>query len=65
MQREAIGVNNATLHYLDIVYRLTFGGEAANNGEAVAVIRGTICTLFRGFKGFGLHPIGKQYINGA
>jgi DtxR family Mn-dependent transcriptional regulator len=33
MQREAIGVNDATLHYLDIVYRLTIGGEAATTSE--------------------------------
>ncbi|MCX6017725.1 MAG: metal-dependent transcriptional regulator [Chloroflexi bacterium] len=33
MHREAIGVNDATLHYLDIVYRLTFNGEAANTSE--------------------------------
>jgi DtxR family Mn-dependent transcriptional regulator len=33
MQREEIGVNDATLHYLDIVYRLTFGGETANTSE--------------------------------
>jgi DtxR family transcriptional regulator, Mn-dependent transcriptional regulator len=33
MQREDIGVNDATLHYLDVIYRLTLGGEAANTTE--------------------------------
>jgi len=33
MQREAIGVNDATLHYLDIIYRLSLGGDAANTSE--------------------------------
>jgi len=33
MQREAIGINDATLHYLDIVYRLTINGEAATTSE--------------------------------
>ncbi len=33
MQREDIGVNDATLHYLDVVYRLTLEGESANTTE--------------------------------
>ena len=33
MQREHVGVNNATLHYLDVIYRLTIDGESANTTE--------------------------------
>jgi DtxR family transcriptional regulator, Mn-dependent transcriptional regulator len=33
MQRENIGVNDATLHYLDVVYRLTIEGDSANTTE--------------------------------
>lgn len=36
MQREHVGVNNATLHYLDVIYRLTIDGEAANTTEIAA-----------------------------
>lgn len=33
MQREDIGVNDATLHYLDVVYRLTLDGDTANTTD--------------------------------
>jgi DtxR family transcriptional regulator, Mn-dependent transcriptional regulator len=33
MHREDIGVNDATLHYLDVVYRLTLDGDTANTTD--------------------------------
>ena len=31
---DPVGVNDATLHYLDVIYRLTLAGEAANTTDA-------------------------------
>ena len=30
---DPVGVNDATLHYLDVIYRLTMGGDVANTTE--------------------------------
>ena len=41
MQHEDIGQNDATLHYLDVIYRLTIDGDAARTTEIANRLRVT------------------------
>ena len=38
---DPVGVNDATLHYLDVIYRLTLAGEAANTTDIADKLRVT------------------------
>jgi DtxR family transcriptional regulator, Mn-dependent transcriptional regulator len=74
MHREDIGVNDATLHYLDVVYRLTLDGDTANttdiaerlgvtpSGASVMLKRLSERKLVQltPYKGATLTPMGKR-----
>lgn len=71
---DAVGVNDATLHYLDVIYRLTLHGEAANttdiadrlgvtpSGASVMLKRLADRKLvaLTPYKGATLTPVGKR-----
>ena len=38
---DPVGVNDATLHYLDVIYRLTLDGDTANTTEIADKLRVT------------------------
>jgi DtxR family transcriptional regulator, Mn-dependent transcriptional regulator len=74
MQREEIGVNDATLHYLDCIFRLTLERDAANTTEIATRLgvtpSGASVMLKRlserklvqltPYKGATLTPVGKK-----
>jgi DtxR family Mn-dependent transcriptional regulator len=71
---DPVGVNDATLHYLDVIYRLTLGGESANttdiaeklgvtpSGASVMLKRlaDRKLVLLTPYRGATLTPVGKR-----